>query len=111
MAAVKRGIVKISKADYRWSVFRQPTWTTGRTHGYTLLGLAILVEPPEVGHRDLLLEFDIDRSRHGDMPQHQRFRLPEGRLIAAIKDAFQAGYDPDSRGKRFVYEAGPLQPS
>jgi len=111
MAAVKKGIVKVGEIDFRWSVFRQPTWTRGRTQGVaTLLGLAILVEHPEPSHRDLLLEFDIDRTRHGDMPQHQRFRLPNGRLIAAIQDALQAGYDAGSRGKRFVYEAGPLQP-
>jgi len=46
MAAVKKGIVKVGEIDFRWSVFRQPTWTSG----------------------------------------------------------------PGSRGKRFVYEAGPLQP-
>ena len=110
MATVKKGIVTVDDADFRWSVFRQPTWTTGRTQGATLLGLAILVEPPEPSHRELLLEFDIDWSRHGSMHQHQRFRLPDGRLIAAIQNALQAGYDPDSRGKRFIYEAGALQP-
>ena len=110
MATIKRGVVTIGDAEYRWSVFRRPTWTMGRTHGYTLLGLAILVEPPESNHRELLLEFDIDRDRHGDMPQHQRFHLPDSRLTQAIQDALQAGYDPDSRGKRFVYEAGVLQP-
>jgi hypothetical protein len=109
--AVKKGLIKVGEIDFRWSVFRQPTWTRGRAQDVaTLLGLAILVEHPEPSRRDLLLEFDIDRTRHGDMPQHQRFRLPDDRLIAAIQDALQAGYDPDSRGKRFVYAAGPLQP-
>jgi hypothetical protein len=58
----------------------------------------------------MLLEFDIDRTRHGDMPQHQRFHIHDGRLIEAIKSAMTAGWRPDSRGKRFVYEAGALQP-
>ena len=110
MATVKQGIAKLADAEYRWSIFRLPTWTMGRNRGYTLLGLAVLVEPPESSRCELLLEFDIDRSRHGDMPQHQRFRLPDGRLIDAIESAMKAGWDPDSRGKRFVYEAGPLQP-
>lgn len=79
-------------------------------HGYTLLGLAILVEHPQPSHRDLLLEFDIDRKRHGDMPQHQRFHIHDGRLVEAIESAMEAGYDPASRGKRFVHEAGALQP-
>ncbi|HYG34308.1 MAG TPA: hypothetical protein VEC99_05965 [Clostridia bacterium] len=110
MASVKEGTVKVGDVDYRWSVYRQPRWTTGRTHGYTLLGLAILVEHPEPSHRELLLEFDIDRTRHGDMPQHQRFRIHDGRLIRAIQDAMEAGWDPESRGKRYVYQAGSLQP-
>ena len=105
MAAINKGVVKVGDADYRWSVFRQPRWSTGRTHGYTLLGLAILVEPPEPSRRDLLLEFGIDPKHHGDMPQHQRFLVPDGRLVEAIECAMRAGYDPDSRGKRFVYEA------
>src|SRR5690348_10029653 len=110
MATVKQGIVTVCETDYRWSVFRQPTWTRGRDQGFTLLGLAVLVEPPEPSHRELLLEFDIDRTRHGDMPQHQRFRIPDGRLIEAIESAMDAGWDPDSRGKRFVHQAGSLQP-
>ena len=106
MAAIKKGIVRVGTGEYRWSVFRQPRWVGGRA----LLGLAILVESPESSCRDLLLEFDIDRTRHGDMPQHQRFRLPDSRLIEAIEGAMSAGWEPDSRGKRFVYEAGALQP-
>jgi hypothetical protein len=111
MATVKEGVVKVGDVDYRWSVFRQPTWTRGRTHDTpTLLGLAILVESPEPSHRELLLEFDSDESRHRDMPMRQRFHVPDGRLVHAIESAVEAGWNPDSRGKRFVFEAGPLQP-
>jgi hypothetical protein len=110
MAAIKKGVVKVGEIDYRWSVFRRPTWTRGRDQEFILLGLAILVEPPEPSRRELLLEFEIDRTRHGDMPHHQRFHVPDGRLVEAIESAMRAGWDPDSRGKRFVYEAGTLQP-
>jgi hypothetical protein len=111
MSTLKDGIVAVGNAEYRWSVFRQPTWATGRAHdSLTLLGLAILVEPPESNRRELLLEFEIDCGRHGDMPQHQRFQVPQSRLVEAIQDALQSGYDPNSRRKRFVYEAGALQP-
>lgn len=107
---VKTGIVKVNGTDYRWSIFRQPIWARGRTQSPTLLGLAILVESLEPSRRELVLEFDIDRTRHGDMPQHQRFRIHEGRLIQAIESALNAGWDPESRGKRFVHPAGPIQP-
>lgn len=106
----KNGLIRVGGADYRWSILRQPRWTMGRIHGYTLLGLAVLVEPAEGSRRELLLEFDIERGRHGDMPQHQRFHIRDGRLIQAIEEAIEAGWDPNSRGKRFVYEAGHLQP-
>ena len=109
MASVKKGTVRVGATDFRWSVFRQPTWTRGQNEVPILLGMAVLVEHPEPSHRELLLEFEIERGRHGDMPQHQRFRVPDGRLIEAIENAIEAGYDPESRGKRFVYEAGALQ--
>jgi hypothetical protein len=108
---MNKGSIKVGEMNFRWSVFRQPTWTRGRAQDTpTLLGLAILIEHPEPSHRELLLEFDIDPCRHGDMPQHQRFRINDGRLAQAIESAIQGGYNPESRGKRFVYEAGPLQP-
>jgi hypothetical protein len=108
---MKTGIIKIGSVEYLWSVLRQPRWTMGRVHGYTLLGLAVLVESSQTSRRELLLEFDIERSRHGDMPQHQRFHIRDGRLTQAIESAIEAGWDPNSRGKRFVYEAGHLQPA
>lgn len=110
MATIKKGSIRIGETDFRWSLYRQPTWARGQNDVPVLLGLAILVEPPQQSHRELVLEFDIDRSRHGDMPQHQRFRIPDSRLIEAVESAMRAGYDPESRGKRFVYEAGTLQP-
>lgn len=110
MAAIKKGSIRIGEMDFRWMVFRQPAWSRGPHDAYVLRGLAILVEPPEQSRRELVLEFEIDRRQHGDMPQHQRFHIPDGRLIEAVENAIRAGYDPESRGKRFVYEAGTLQP-
>jgi hypothetical protein len=110
MATVKKGNVKVGEKDYRWRVLRHSTWTRGRDQEFTLLGLAILVEPTESSRRELLLQFDIDPTRHGDMPHHQRFHLPDGRLAEVIEGAIKAGWEPDSRGKRFVHEAGVLQP-
>jgi hypothetical protein len=110
MATVKKGIVNVGGTDYRWSVLRQPTWTREENQCHKLLGVAILVESLEPSRRELVLAFDIDQTRHGDMPHHQRFHLHDGRLVEAIETAMSAGWDPESRGKRFVYEAGALQP-
>lgn len=111
MGSVKNGTVRAGGDEYRWSIYRLPTWTRGRSSpGHELLGLAILVETPQSSRRQLILEFGIDPTRHGDMPHHQRFIIPNSRLLEAIQSAIAAGWDPDSRGKPFVYEAGPLQP-
>jgi hypothetical protein len=104
---MKTGTVQIQGVEFRWSIFRQPRWTSTRT----LLGLAILVETIEPSHRQLILEFTIDRSRHGDMPQHQRFRVSNRRIIECIQNAMNAGWDPNSRGKRFVFDAGSVNPN
>jgi hypothetical protein len=101
---VKNGTIQIDGADFKWSVFRQPRWSN--TGGHKLLGLAILVESPTKSHRELLLEFSIDRTLHGDMPQHQRFRINEKRLSECIRAAMAAGWDPTSRGKLFRFDAG-----
>lgn len=111
MATVRKGVVKVGDVEYHWIVVRQPCWTRGRTHDTpTLLGLAILVEPPEPSRRELLLEFEPHESRHRNMRMHQRFHIPHVRLVQAIESAMEAGWNPDSRGQRFVFEAGPLQP-
>jgi len=110
MSGIKKGILKVGNVDCRWSVYRQPTWATRLHDSHSLVGLRILVEPLQPSRRRLILEFAIDRGRHGDMPQHQRFRINERRLGEAIESAIEAGWDPDSRGKPFVYEAGALQP-
>ncbi len=107
---MNEGIVNVQGVDYRWSVHRQPTWATGRFEQYELRGLAILVEPLQASRRQLILEFSIDSSRHGDMPQHQRFHIHPGRLTQSIADAIEAGWNPESRGKPFTHEAGQLQP-
>ena len=109
MGDIKQGIVKVGDSDYRWSIFRQPTFTRDENQQHKILGLAILVESVEPSCRGLILQFNIHPTAHRDMRKHQRFRVTEGRLIQAIENALSAGWDPESRGKRFVYEAGFLQ--
>jgi hypothetical protein len=109
MATIKKGIVKVGGSDYLWSIFRQPTFTRDENQHHKLLGLAILVESLVPSCRELILQFDIHPTAHRDMRKHQRFRVTDGRLVEAIEGAMSAGWDPESRGKRFVYEAGFLQ--
>jgi hypothetical protein len=72
-----------------------------------ILGLAILVESDHASSKPLILQFDVDPTRHRTMLQHQRARVPESRLAACIEKALDVGWDPESRGRAYVFEAGP----
>jgi hypothetical protein len=103
---VKKGTVQIEGVEYRWSIYRQPNWTSEG-----LVGMAVLVETTEPSTRALLLEFAMDGPGHRCMPNHQRFRISDKRLIQCIQNARNAGWNPNERGKRFVFHAGLPNPN
>jgi hypothetical protein len=103
---MKTGLVRVEDVEYQWSIYRQPRWTGAGA----LLGLAVLVKAVSSSGRELVLEFAIDRTRHGDMPAHQSFRVSNRRLIECIQNARTSGWDPDTRGKHFFFDAGPMNP-
>jgi hypothetical protein len=99
---VKTGTFQVEGVEYRWSVYRQPKWTSQGP-----VGMAILVKPIAPGTRELLLEFALKYgSGHHCMLSHQRFRVSNSRLIQCIQNAMNAGWTPNRRGKRFVFDAG-----
>ena len=99
---MKSGTVKVDGVEYRWSVYRQPSWSSGRGP----VGPAILIESVEPGRRGLLVEFTADPTRHRCMISHQRFRISNPRLVEYIESARRAGWDPESRGKRLCLMPG-----
>jgi hypothetical protein len=101
---VKAATVQVEGVKYRWRIYRQPKLVSGPG----VLGLALLVESMEDSARGLVLQFSINKWRHHGMPHHQRFRVSDRRLIECIQNAIKAGWDPNSRGKLFVFEAGPV---
>ncbi|HEY3856345.1 MAG TPA: hypothetical protein VGO67_18325 [Verrucomicrobiae bacterium] len=103
---MKDGTVQVEGVDYHWSVYRQPRWTGDGV----LLGLALLVKPVKSSRRELILEFAIDPTGRGEMPQIQRLQVPKRRLIECIQNALNAGWDPESRGKGFFFSAGAVNP-
>ena len=100
---MKNGIVQIEGVEYEWSIYRQPRWTGDGV----LLGLAILVKAVDSRGRELVLEFSMDSTRQGDMPV-QKSRVSNRRLTECIQNAKAAGWDPETRGKYFFFNAGPL---
>ncbi len=102
-SARKNGTVHVDGVEYRWSIHREPRWTGAGV----LLGPAILVQAVRAGQRELILEFAIEPTRHGEIPQQQRFRVSDRRLIACIQNALKSGWDPETRGKSVFFDAGP----
>ena len=102
---MKSGVIEVDGVEYRWSVLREQTWVTS----IGPLGLAILVQSAP-GKRDLVLQFDGEVG-HRCTPSHQRFRISNGRLIECVRNAIGSGWDPESRGKQFTFNAGPATSS
>jgi len=103
---MKSGTVQINDVEYRWNIHRQPRWTGSGV----LLGLAILVKAVKASGRELVLQFSLAPTRQGDMPPPQRWRVSNRRLIECIEKARNSGWDPETRGKFFFFDAGPMKP-
>jgi hypothetical protein len=104
---MKQNVIQVDGVNYHWTVHRQARWTGDGD----LLGPALLVKPVKSSGRELVLEFDLDPTRPGEMPQAQRCQVSKRRLTESIQNALNAGWDPDSRGKGFFFRAGPVNPT
>jgi len=102
---LRSGTVQVDGVEYRWSIYRQPRWTSEG-----MVGKAILVKTTEPGMRELLLEFAVEFAANRCTPQRQ-FRISDRRLTECIQNATHAGWDPSSRGKPFRFDAGPVNPN
>jgi hypothetical protein len=94
------GVVEVDGERYSWSVHRQQSWVTS----VGLNGLALLVQS-ENGNRELILQFDGVMGHRMSMGQ-MRFKVSNKRIIECIRTARESGWDPESRGKKFVFSAG-----
>jgi hypothetical protein len=95
------GIVAVDGVNLCWQLLSEPQLTTA--HGSK--GLCISVRTEDGRHRELVLEYPIPKKFTGNgaiqIPQRHRF---SGKTIeVGIRQAMTAGWDPDSRGKTFIY--------
>jgi hypothetical protein len=102
--ASKGGVLQIDGTNYHWSVLRTQTYCGSNFSGNRDVGMAIEVET-EGSHRSLILQFDHVQG-HRCMSKHMRFKIPDGQIIEHIRKAMQSGWDPESRGKPFMFHAG-----
>jgi len=87
---------------FTWRVHRESQWCTA--DGWR--GLAVLVELIGTGERALIIEFPFAIETRRSTPQRQRPSVSEKELQRAIAAALDAGWDPQRRGKPYLFEAG-----
>jgi hypothetical protein len=99
----KRGIegsLTIDGIDLNWKLVSEPQFTS------TLewKGLCISVQMADGRHRELILQYPFPRKPGSRVPQlPQRPRFSEKIVEADIRQAMASGWDPESRGKTFVF--------
>jgi hypothetical protein len=109
MRNTKRAIqssVTIDGIPLIWRLHREQNWTDDDK----AVGLAIHVEVVGLVRRELYLEYPAVRKQQNGHAPVLTIRPP---IVAAkvadhIREAIAAGWDPESRGKPFVYEVAEL---
>jgi hypothetical protein len=88
----------VDGTKYRWSIERYPRYTS---EGY--FGLRVHVQAATGSGRILVLDFPFEERDHRSMPHHQRPKPSVRKLSTHIASAISAGWEPNSRGRPFVY--------
>jgi len=94
------GTVTIDGFDLRWELHSEPQFTT--EHGHK--GLCICAQLAEGVRRELMLEYPYPKRKPGDLAHFPEPPKISPDIIAAdIIRAMDAGWNPASRGKPFVF--------
>ena len=110
MRNTKRAIqssVTIDGVPLIWRLHREQNWTADEK----AVGLAIHVQVVGLVRRELYLEYPVVRRQMNgfSMPAlTARPPIAAAKVAEHIREAIAAGWDPESRGKPFVYEVAEL---
>jgi hypothetical protein len=110
MRNTKRAIqtsVTIDDVPMVWRLHREQNWTDDEK----AVGLAIHVQVVGLVRRELYLEYPaVRKQQNGYTTAVSTIRPPivAAKVTAHIREAIAAGWDPESRGKPFVYEVAEL---
>jgi hypothetical protein len=95
------GLIAVDGNRLKWWLVSEPQWST--EDGY--IGLRISVQTEDARHRELILEYPFPKKVTGvglpQIPQRPKFSVKT--MEANVRQAMAAGWDPISRGKRFVF--------
>jgi hypothetical protein len=88
------GIVEVDGLKYEWELRREPQWCT--VDGWK--GMAVSLR--QVGERrEAVLEFPMPRRALNGSRQRQRPQVSAAIVVAGVRAALSAGWEPSSRGK------------
>jgi hypothetical protein len=110
MRNTKRSIqssVTIDGVPLVWRLHREQSWTDDQN----AVGLAIHVQVVGLVRRELYLEYPVMRKQQNGFAtavQTHRPPIAAAKVAAHIREAMAAGWDPESRGKPFVYDVAEL---
>ncbi len=79
----------------RWSLKSEQIWSSGGDH----VGLRLSVEREDEAHRELVLEYPFREGGRIERPDIDR-----GELSRDIRRAMEAGWNPKSRGRPFLFQ-------
>ena len=95
--------VTIDGVPLIWRLHREQNWTTDEK----AVGLAIHVQVVGRVRRELYLEYPVVR-KHSAPALTARPPIAAAKVADHIREAIAAGWDPESRGKPFVYDVAEL---
>lgn len=85
----------------QWELISEPSWSNSGD-GYK--GLCILVRVASDARRELIIEYPFPTGKDGrKLPVPQRPAVSVKKVEASILAAQAAGWDPNSRGRTFVF--------
>lgn len=105
------GTVTVDGVPMQWEVRSEPQWnTTDGNIGMRLTVQAVGVvttrnplAPKNKAHRELILEYAFEKRQKNTSRFPDRPKIEPEALIADIKLAMEAGFEPLSRGRPFVF--------
>lgn len=99
------GTASLNGVGLTWELISEPQWSNS---GGGYKGLCVSVKVTDAVRRELLIEYPYPTDTKGHkLPVPQRPPLSQSIVEASILQAIAAGWDPESRGKAFVFHAPP----
>lgn len=103
---IVEGRVSVEGEDYLWSLRREPQWSAAHK---AWVGVVITVEPAEAPQKQLVIEYPMPedwKPPKGSAPRMSKASIDSSDFANQIAQALEAGWNPASRGKPFIYVAG-----